>query len=171
MEVFLFLYIMKKSSNNINARLAIDNAKNVDGIHTFSHSFNDIGVLLDSAFQYTIIHAADQIGVILQPKPTQNTKAHHNISTQYIHFDCNIVITGIKAIAIGILPISADNSADHHNTNIAVSNILDCANVHIASTARFKTPACSIQPTSTNNDTKNTKTDNSTFLNIDFGSL
>ena len=73
---------MKKSSNNINAKLAIDKAKNVEGIHTFSHCLNDIGVLFDSAFPYTINQAADQIGVMLHPNHTQNTRAHHNISTQ-----------------------------------------------------------------------------------------
>ena len=46
----ILFYFMKNSLNNINAKLAIDKAKNVEGIHTFSQSFNDIGVLLDSAF-------------------------------------------------------------------------------------------------------------------------
>jgi hypothetical protein len=84
-----------------------------------------IGVLLDSAFPYTIIQAADQIGVILHPNQTQNTKAHHNISTQYTHFACNIEITGITAIAIGIFPINADNIAVNQRTHRAVNNMFD----------------------------------------------
>ena len=72
---------------------------------------------------------------------------------------------------MGILPINADNIAEPHKINNAVHKILDCAYSHIASTAKFNTHACSIQPTSTNNETKNTSTDNSTFLKIDLGSL
>jgi hypothetical protein len=73
---------MKNVSNNISAKLAILSAKNVDGIHTLNHCFNVIGVLLDSAFPYTITQAADQIGVRLHPNPTPNTRAHQRISIQ-----------------------------------------------------------------------------------------
>ena len=120
---YFFIYIMKYSWNNISAKLAIDNAKNVEGIQTFNQSFNTIGVLLDSAFHITITQAVDQIGEAFQPKPTQKTRAHQRRFIQSIHFDCSIHITGIIATVIGILSISADNIAVHHNTTKAVNNI------------------------------------------------
>jgi hypothetical protein len=118
---------MKKSSNNINARLAIDNAINVDGIQTFNQSFTAIGVLFDSAFHITITHAVDQIGDAFPPNHTQNTRAHHNKFTPSIPFDCNNQITGIIATVIGILSIKADKIAVHQRITNAVNKIFSFA--------------------------------------------
>jgi hypothetical protein len=65
----------------------------------------------------------EPIGEAFHQKPTQKTKAHHNIFTPSIHFDCNNQITGIIATVIGILSINADNIAVHHNIINAVNSM------------------------------------------------
>jgi hypothetical protein len=79
--------------------------------------------LFDSNFQNTIKPAADHIGKLFAQNHTQNTNAHHNILTPSIPLVCNNQITGIIATAMGILPITADIIADHHNKINAVNNI------------------------------------------------
>lgn len=78
---------------------------------------------------------------------------------------------GIIATVIGILSTSADNKAETHKTTKAVNNKFSSANPIIYSDNSRKIPADSNQPTRTKSARKNTKTDNSTFLNIDLGSL
>lgn len=94
------------------------------GIHIFNQSFITIGVLFDSAFHNTITQAVEPIGEAFHQKPTPKANAHHKISTQGIHFDCSIAITGNIATVIGILSIIADNIAVNQSINIAVRSIL-----------------------------------------------
>ncbi len=143
----------------------------VAGIQTFNQSFVEIGVLFDSAFHITMTPAVEPIGEAFQPNQTHKASAHQSTSTHTIPLDCNIAITGSIATVIGILSIIAEIIAENHRIKIAVSKIFFCACWTILSTIKSKTHAASIHQTRTKSDAKNTNTDSSTFLNIDFGSL